>query len=294
RPGRRPPPAGRRGGDRRRRRRRRRPLPGAARRRRGRGAGHPARAPVAGPAGRRGTAAPRAVGRGHPGGARRAAGGRPAGRAPAGGARPAGRVGALPARVGERAQPPAAQRRPPVHRRPPPVGGGHRRRRARRPGGPPRPAARRRAAARHRQGAAGRPHRGGRRDPRPPRPRMGFDERDSEVLVALVRLHLLLPEVATRRDIDDPATIAGVAEAVGSREVLELLAALTEADALATGPAAWTEWRAGLVRALVARVDHVLGGGDPRAVAEPFPTPAQRALLAAGRTSITTEEDRLT
>src|SRR5690606_8705539 len=124
-------------------------------------------------------------------------------------------------------------------------------------------------------------------------PRMGFDERDSEVLVALVRLHLLLPEVATRRDIDDPATIAGVAEAVGSREVLELLAALTEADALATGPAAWTEWRAGLVRALVARVDHVLGGGDPRAVAEPFPTPAQRALLAAGRTSITTEEDRL-
>ncbi|HLT70091.1 MAG TPA: [protein-PII] uridylyltransferase [Acidimicrobiales bacterium] len=125
-------------------------------------------------------------------------------------------------------------------------------------------------------------------------PRMGFDERDVEVLVTLCRLHLLLPAVATRRDIDDPATIDAVAEAVGSREVLELLAALTEADARATGPAAWTEWRAGLVRALVARVDHVLGGGDARAVAEPFPTPAQRELLAAGRTSVTTDDDRLT
>ena len=123
-------------------------------------------------------------------------------------------------------------------------------------------------------------------------PRMGFDERDVEVLVTLCRLHLLLPAVATRRDIDDPATIDAVAEAVGSREVLELLAALTEADARATGPAAWTEWRAGLVRALVARVDHVLGGGDA-AVAEPFPRRPSGAA-GRGRTSVTTDDDRLT
>ncbi len=93
-------------------------------------------------------------------------------------------------------------------------------------------------------------------------PRMGLDDDDAAVLVALCRHHLLLPDVATRRDLDDPATIEAVAAAAGrSREVLELLAALTEADSLATGPAAWSDWKAGLVRALVARVDHVLGGG---------------------------------
>ena len=68
-------------------------------------------------------------------------------------------------------------------------------------------------------------------------------------LVALCRHHLLLADVATRRDLDDPATIDAVAAALGGREVLGLLAALTEADSLATGPAAWSDWKAGLVRA---------------------------------------------
>jgi [protein-PII] uridylyltransferase len=125
-------------------------------------------------------------------------------------------------------------------------------------------------------------------------PRMGLDEHDTEVLVALCRHHLLLADVATRRDIDDPATIDGVARAVASREVLGLLAALTEADSLATGSAAWSEWKAGLVRALVARVDHVLGGGAAREVSDEFPSAEQRALLAAGAQTIRTAGDRLT
>ncbi len=111
-------------------------------------------------------------------------------------------------------------------------------------------------------------------------PRMGLDADDAAVLVALCRHHLLLPDVATRRDLDDPATIDAVAAAVGDREMLELLAALTEADSLATGPAAWSDWKAGLVRALVARVDHVLGGGHAVDVADEFPTPSSGA---AGR-----------
>jgi [protein-PII] uridylyltransferase len=80
--------------------------------------------------------------------------------------------------------------------------------------------------------------------------RMGLPPADVETLVAMVRHHLLLPDVATRRDLDDPATIEGVAKAVGGPTTLELLDALTEADSLATGPSAWSEWKAGLVKEL--------------------------------------------
>ncbi|MFM9134287.1 MAG: [protein-PII] uridylyltransferase [bacterium] len=91
-------------------------------------------------------------------------------------------------------------------------------------------------------------------------PALGFDSADTEMLVALVRNHLLLPEAATRRDLDDPATVAGVAAAVGDQRTLDLLHALTKADALATGPAAWSEWKAGLIDELVRRTRAVLAG----------------------------------
>jgi [protein-PII] uridylyltransferase len=99
--------------------------------------------------------------------------------------------------------------------------------------------------------------------------RMGFDERDVDVLTAVVRHHLLLPDTATRRDLDDPVTIEGVAEAVGGHEVLELLAALAVADGRATGPAAWGSWKAGLVDELVRRVGAVLAGGAAPRAPEP-------------------------
>jgi [protein-PII] uridylyltransferase len=90
--------------------------------------------------------------------------------------------------------------------------------------------------------------------------RMGFPPADVAVLVDLVRQHLLLPDTATRRDLDDPTTIARVAQAVGNRLTLHLLAALTEADSRATGPSAWGAWKAGLVADLVERTDRVLQG----------------------------------
>ena len=70
--------------------------------------------------------------------------------------------------------------------------------------------------------------------------RMGFDGDEVATLVRLVELHLLLPDVATRRDIDEIGTVRRVAEQVRSVEMLELLAALTEADAISTGPSVWT------------------------------------------------------
>jgi [protein-PII] uridylyltransferase len=90
--------------------------------------------------------------------------------------------------------------------------------------------------------------------------RMGFAPVDVAVLVDLVRQHLLLPDTATRRDLDDPTTIARVAQAVGNRLTLHLLAALTEADSRATGPSAWGAWKAGLVADLVERTDRMLQG----------------------------------
>ncbi|MFJ5227212.1 [protein-PII] uridylyltransferase [Streptomyces sp. NPDC088400] len=99
--------------------------------------------------------------------------------------------------------------------------------------------------------------------------RIGFDRDDMDVIATLVRHHLLLIDTATRRDLDDPATVNSVATRVRSLGTLELLHALTEADALATGPAAWSSWRASLVGDLVARVAAVLAGDDS---AEPEPT----------------------
>ncbi len=90
--------------------------------------------------------------------------------------------------------------------------------------------------------------------------RMGCAPADVDTLVTLCRLHLLLAKTATRRDLDDPATIELTARAVGDRQTLRLLWALTEADGLATGPAAWGPWKAGLVAELVERTERWLAG----------------------------------
>lgn len=107
-------------------------------------------------------------------------------------------------------------------------------------------------------------------------PHLGFDAEETAVLVDMVRYHLLLPDIATRRDLDDPATVALVAEAVRTHERLELLHALTEADAAATGPAAWSDWKESLIRDLVTRTHRQLAG-DPAAAA-PTLSPAEREL----------------
>ena len=112
--------------------------------------------------------------------------------------------------------------------------------------------------------------------------RMGFDGTDAATLVAMVRLHLLLPEVATRRDLNDPATAERAAEEIGDRTTLELLAAETEADSLATGPSAWGSWKAGLVGELVDLIGRHLAG-QPTERAASWVTPEHRALMDDAR-----------
>jgi [protein-PII] uridylyltransferase len=110
--------------------------------------------------------------------------------------------------------------------------------------------------------------------------RLGLGAGEADLVARAVRHHLLLPQTATRRDLDDPVTVAQVAQAVGGRPLLELLHALAIADGQATGPAAWNDWKAALVSELVRRVGAALGGEPPPA---PLPLRADQITLAAGR-----------
>jgi [protein-PII] uridylyltransferase len=122
--------------------------------------------------------------------------------------------------------------------------------------------------------------------------RMGLPAADVDLVASAVRLHLLLPMVATRRDLDDPVTVKQVATAVRSRVLLELLHALAISDGLATGPAAWNDWKATLVADLVRRVESVLDG-DPMPAPAPLRTD-QLALAAAGDPAATVRGSEVT
>jgi [protein-PII] uridylyltransferase len=125
-------------------------------------------------------------------------------------------------------------------------------------------------------------------------PRLGLADRDVDVVVAMIRHHLLLPDVAVRRDLADPATIRLVADRVGDQEVLELLHALTVADSKATGPSAWGGWKEDLVDELVRRVAHVVGGGDVgEATWTLFPDAETVTLMATGEHHVRVDGDRL-
>ncbi|WP_174555681.1 [protein-PII] uridylyltransferase [Nocardia flavorosea] len=109
--------------------------------------------------------------------------------------------------------------------------------------------------------------------------RMGLWPSDVEILSSLVRHHLLLPDVATHRDIDDPATVQYVADALDhDPRRLELLHALAEADSLATGPGVWGDWKATLIGELVRRCRTVMAGEE---LPEPEPVPQELLARAA-------------
>lgn len=113
--------------------------------------------------------------------------------------------------------------------------------------------------------------------------RLGFSEQDVVVLCGVVRHHLLLPHTATRRDLDDPATPTRVAETLDEAApgaaplLLDLLAALAEADSLATGPGVWSPWKRALIGDLAGRCRALFAG-------EPLPTEPEGCdrELAAG------------
>lgn len=124
--------------------------------------------------------------------------------------------------------------------------------------------------------------------------RLGLPPEDVRTLTALVRHHLLLPHTATRRDVQDPATVLRVVDTLGGdRVLLELLQALAEADSLAVGPGVWSEWKASLIGALVERCSTVMAGGavsPPRSLDERQQELA-RSVAESGRPGVLLSTD---
>jgi len=91
-------------------------------------------------------------------------------------------------------------------------------------------------------------------------PKFGLDPAEKETAAWLVEYHLLMTMTAFKRDLTDPKTVADFAAAVQSPERLKLLTILTAADVLAVGPGRWNNWKAGLLRDLYSRTQHILTG----------------------------------
>ena len=118
--------------------------------------------------------------------------------------------------------------------------------------------------------------------------RIGFSGDEVEMIKLLVKHHLLLSATATRRDLDDPATIASVVEVIPNLQALELLHALSIADGEATGRAAWTDWKASLVAELVKRV--ALAITDNTVALQPELTQSQRIKADSGALAVSIED----
>ncbi len=92
--------------------------------------------------------------------------------------------------------------------------------------------------------------------------RMGFYEKDREVIEFLVKSHLLMPHLAQRRDLDDANLIIQFAKSMQDLDHLNMLFLLTWADIRAVGPEVWTPWKGTLISELYKRTRQVLESGS--------------------------------
>jgi [protein-PII] uridylyltransferase len=92
-------------------------------------------------------------------------------------------------------------------------------------------------------------------------PRLGLNKQDCATVEWLVRYHLLMSDMAQKRDIADPRTVRDFAKAVQTRERLDLLCVLTVCDIRGVGPGTWNNWKAVLIRALYRQTRRALEDG---------------------------------
>ena len=92
-------------------------------------------------------------------------------------------------------------------------------------------------------------------------PRLGLDPDECATVEWLVRYHLLMSDMAQKRDLSDPRTLRDFAKAVKTRERLDLLCVLTVCDIRGVGPNTWNNWKAMLLRRLYRDTAEALEGG---------------------------------
>ncbi|MCX7300359.1 MAG: [protein-PII] uridylyltransferase [Rhodobacterales bacterium] len=112
-------------------------------------------------------------------------------------------------------------------------------------------------------------------------PRLGLNRRECETVEWLVRYHLLMSDMAQKRDLSEPRTVRDFAKAVKTKERLDLLTVLTVCDIRGVGPGTWNNWKAMLLRALYRATDTALSTGAEALNREAREDEAKRALREA-------------
>ncbi|MGR3724094.1 [protein-PII] uridylyltransferase [Abyssibius alkaniclasticus] len=112
-------------------------------------------------------------------------------------------------------------------------------------------------------------------------PRLGLEPGEVDTVVWLVENHLLMSDVAQKRDLSDPRTAQDFARQVKSVTRLNLLTVLTVCDIRGVGPTTWNNWKAMLLRDLHAQALDCLTDGSQTASAKEREAEAKAALRAA-------------
>ncbi|MEN8832677.1 MAG: [protein-PII] uridylyltransferase [Pacificibacter sp.] len=112
-------------------------------------------------------------------------------------------------------------------------------------------------------------------------PRLGLKPAECETVEWLVRYHLLMSDIAQKRDISDPRTVRDFAKAVKTRERLDLLTVLTVCDIRGVGPNVWNNWKAVLLRNLHAQTANAMEHGLEAVNRETRESDAKKALREA-------------
>jgi [protein-PII] uridylyltransferase len=111
-------------------------------------------------------------------------------------------------------------------------------------------------------------------------PRLGLDAEETETVEWLVRYHLLMSDMAQKRDIGDPRTVRDFAKAVRTKKRLDLLTVLTVCDIRGVGPGTWNNWKAMLFRQLYTQTAEALEGGLETVTRQNREDEAKAALLS--------------
>ncbi|WP_407947337.1 [protein-PII] uridylyltransferase [Phaeovulum veldkampii] len=112
-------------------------------------------------------------------------------------------------------------------------------------------------------------------------PRLGLNHEECETVEWLVRYHLLMSDMAQKRDLSDPRTLRDFAKAVKTKKRLDLLTVLTVCDIRGVGPGTWNNWKAMLLRRLFSETAAALETGLEAVNRDQRADEAKRALREA-------------